>query len=41
MRKGGPDAAAIEIDDAMVLTAGKDQPTAEGITTLRADQAGL
>jgi hypothetical protein len=38
MRKGGADAATIEINDAMVLTAGKDHSTAEGILALRADQ---
>ena len=38
MRKGGADAATIEINDAMVLTAGKDDSTAEGILALRADQ---
>src|SRR5271165_262932 len=41
MRKGSPNAAAIEIEDAMVLTARKNHTTAEGITALRADQAGL
>src|SRR5258708_40184122 len=41
MRKSSPNAAAIEIEDAMVLTTGEDHTTAEGITALRADQAGL
>src|SRR5258708_27805540 len=41
MRKSSPNAAAIEIEDAMVLTTGEDHARAEGITALRADQAGL
>src|SRR5438876_836765 len=41
MRKGSADATAIEIDDAMVLTAGKDHTPAEGILALRTYQARL
>ncbi|HWO39678.1 MAG TPA: hypothetical protein VNO32_63730 [Candidatus Acidoferrum sp.] len=39
MGKGGAHTAAVEVDDAMVLAARKDHPAAEGILTLRADQA--
>src|SRR6202165_5261781 len=41
MGKGGAHTAAVEVDDAMVLAARKDDPTAKGILTLPADQAGL
>jgi hypothetical protein len=37
-RKGSADATAIEIDDAMVLTAGKDHTPAEGILASRTAQ---
>src|SRR5260370_10500218 len=41
MRKSSPNAAAVEIENAMVLTTGEDHTTSEGITALRAAQAGL
>jgi hypothetical protein len=41
MGKSATDATAIEVDDAIMLAAGKDHTTAEGILALPTDQAGL
>lgn len=39
MGEGGADTAAVEVDDASVLAAGKDDAPVEGIVALGVDEA--
>ena len=41
MGEGGADAAAVEVDDVLVLIQGEDDALVESISALRVDQAGL
>ena len=41
MGGGGADAAAIEVEDAALLAAGKDDAPAKGVATLAVDQPGF